>query len=190
VRTRGTMQTRTTTLTEDKLQELAKDSSNRVLRYTYDKPAAIMPPDKQALLYRGIAAAFDAACMMYPDLSDDALREKVLASRPEVRTFQHLYPKVFACSTVRCRTPAAVARLDSVRKGTMMGIVERLKGDGTAEDQKARALEAALRLSLRPATQEELRAAGTTQVDPASLPRGALEPLSPAAFGECTVRQG
>jgi hypothetical protein len=183
------MQVQTASLTEAKLQKLASDATNMVYTYTYDVPDGTMSAQAQLDHYLAMVTGFDGACRAFPTDSDEQLRDRVLAStapKLDPRRFQHLYPKTFATSTVRARTPEEVRDLDKVRKGILYALQVSLHGDGDAEAKKARAMETALRLSLRPVRDTD---AGGTHVDPASLPGGNVQPLAPEMLGDTMVRQ-
>lgn len=182
------MKGRTEAFTEDKLEKLAADPGNVVYKYDYDKPDAKLSPAVQISMYRDIVLKFDESCIEFPRASNEALRETVLGLNTELRLFQHLYPKVFAMSTLRARTDEEVTRLDKTRKVVMLGLVERYKAGDDEEACKARTLEQAVKLCIREATAEELASSSATRADPKDLPAG-LKALDPSALGSCTVNQ-
>lgn len=181
----------TQSFTRDRLEELAKNPSNIVYEYTHDTPEDeryVLSPEDQFRVFQGMYRAFDAGASSNPTASDEALREKILSSSDLARRFQHAYPKVFASAMQRGKDHDDVVRIDKVRKITQAAILERWKADGTEEEKKARVMEAAMAISLREATPEEM--ASGPRADLAEHPElRALKPLDPGVFGECTVRQ-
>jgi hypothetical protein len=185
------MKGRTEAFTKDRLEQLAKDPGNVVYEYDYDTPEARLPPKTQMTMYRAVVLAFDKACREHRTATNEALREMVLGGDGGLRQFQqfqNLYPKVFAASTFRVLTQEDHTRLDKTRKVVMLGLLQRVQGKGSEEDQKSVTLEAAMKLCVRDATPEELASSSSSHYDPAALPKK-LEKLDASAMGGSTVDQ-
>lgn len=165
----------------DKLKELASDSKNVVYEYTHDAPEGIMSPEEQAGILRDLVATFDYVCRKNRDASDEQVREQIMTSSNKFRTFQRLYPMVFANITVRALDADMRDRLDKVRKLSMLFVMERWKGDGDEEEKHARAMHTAMRVSMRDTRPEDLEHAGVADVS--------MTPMSISEFGESTVKQ-
>ncbi len=182
----------TNKFTEDKLKSLANNPSNIVCQHVYDTPEAFLTPDQQIQAYRALIMAFDTACVKYPEETDEALRERVLNARADIRLFQRLYSKNFAFSTVRALDDAMEERLDKIRKMNMVMLVERATGEGTEEEKAARAMSVAMRMAMRPTTSEDR--SGSTQVldkhvKEAGISKEQLKPIDRFELGETSVRQ-
>ena len=182
------MQGKTEAFSKARLESLAQDPLNLVYTYEYDKADTKLTPTEQIGLYRVVCTEFDHLCVLQPKATNEAMREQVMRLAPRLRLFQALYPKVFAMSTIRARTPVEDTRLDKTRKVVMLGLLEQRKGKDTEEDRKARTLEAAMRLCVRDATPEEMASTSATHADPSALP-AALTRLDPSELGGSTVHQ-
>lgn len=183
--------TRTETVTQNRLRDIANKPNHTVYEYTYDTPETTLEPQQQIALFRGIVSAFDGLCQRHKDLCDEALRERLLASSDGARLFQRLYPYLFAACTVRALDDDMLLRLDKTRKANMASLLERWKGDGDEDMKAARAMSTAMRLSMRPTRAEDLENSVRLdqQLEEARAPAAALTPLDPAELGPSTVRQ-
>lgn len=186
--------TRTESLTADRLAELSEQPGNVVYKFSYETPEASMTPDEKIDALRTLCANFDAACEAYPKESDEALRERVLALREDLRLFQRLHNKLFACSTVRVLDAHMEAYVDMVRKVNMYGLMLRQKGEKSEDEIAAECQYIAMKLSMRDATPEEL--ASATRIDDALEHAKAagstldMSRLDRFALGPTTVHQG
>ena len=183
------MELKTQQIESSRLQILAEDPKNVVYEYKHDSPAGVMAPEKQATAIRDIVASFDYLCRKQPMAGDEHMRDQLMTGNPHLRWFQQLYPRVFASVTLRATTPDAKARLDKVRKLSMMFVMERWKGEGDEETRHARAMHTAMRLSMREATPSDLLAPGSTVVSEEDEKALNMAPMSASEFGECTVNQ-
>ena len=165
-----------------KLEQLANDSANVVYEYSHDTPEGFMEPEDQATVLRDLVATFDYFCRGNRDACDEHVREQVMTANKKFRTFQRLYPMVFANITVRALDAQMTDRLDKVRKLSMLFVMERWKGDGDEEQKHARAMHTAMRISMRDTKPEDLEHAGVADVS--------MTPMSASEFGESTVKQG
>ena len=183
------MELKTQQIEASRLQRLAQDPANVVYEYTHDSPVGVMAPEKQATALRDISASFDYLCRTQATASDEQMRDQVMTGNRHLRLFQQLYPMVFASVTVRATNSEAVARLDKVRKLSMMFVMERWKGEGDEETRHARAMHTAMRLSMRNATDSDRLAPGSTVVAPEDEQALQMSPMSASEFGACTVNQ-
>ena len=177
----------------DKVAALAGKKGVTVYNYTHDAPMGTMDPATQIQAFRDICAAFDAGCRESATASNEALREQVLDGKPVHRTFQRLFPKVFADCTVRAVSPTVHKDLEKARKLYMVFLLELLQGTGTAEDKAARAMTIATRACMRETTEEDRAGPFTTRLeDLPDVPAGALPALTPldvATFGGVVINQ-
>lgn len=168
---------------QDKLRELARDRANLVYEYTHDSPERVLDAGTQARLLREIVFEFDATCRANRTWEDEHIREHIMKANSEFRTFQALYPLVFASVTYRAKNAEAVARLDKTRKLSMLFIMERWKGEGDEGERHARAMHTAMRVAMRERTAAD---EGTEVTPPTDVP---MTPIDASEMGECTVNQ-
>jgi hypothetical protein len=184
------------TLPEDRIAQLATAPHTTVYRYTNDAPEGTMTYREQADALRDLCASFDALCVRQPGASVEALRQTVLRSAPALRTFQRLYPMLFAAVTVRATSQEALLALEKYRKTAMAFIATNLEGRGSASDREAQAMTLAARIAMRDTRPEDLQGGLATRLDEtAGVPGGAsaaaaLTPLSVTSFGGTVVHQG
>jgi hypothetical protein len=176
---------------EDKVAQLAGKEGVEVYKYTYDAPEGHMDPEQRVLVYQEICKLFDAGCRARAGASNEAIREAVLQTNDVYRTFQKLFPKVFAASTVRAVTPKVEKELEKARKLFMVYLVELWQGEGTQEEKAARAMTIATRACMRDTTEEDLKGPLSTRLEDhpeaASIPK--LTPLDIHSVGGPAVHQ-
>ena len=179
---------RTEACTKDRLRELADKPGNTVYEYVNDKADGYMAPEEQLYIYRAILVGFDAGTHAHPAESDEQLRERILDAAPQARRFQHLYPKVFANSTVRVGSDAEAERLDCVRYALMLMLVEKAKGEGSEEEIAARAMAHSMRLAMRDTTPEDRQHGTVVKEGEGGVP-AQMTRLRPRDIGESSVKQ-
>lgn len=182
------MKSRTETCTKERLLELASRPDHTVYEYVNDVAEEVLPPEEQLYLYRAILVGFDAGTHAHPTESDEQLRERVLNASPNVRRFQHLYPKVFASSTVRVGNDKEAERLDCVRYALMLMLLEKAKGEGSEEEIAARAMHHSMRLAMRDTTEEDRQHGTVVKEGEGGVPSG-MTRLRPADLGHTSVNQ-
>lgn len=174
------VETRTQVLHQQRLKALSEKEDTVVYVYGHDVSTDTMPPEEQCDMLKEIVAIFDEGCKLLPRASDEHLREAVMSTDDKYRRFQRLYPLVFASVTRRAKDDEGVRQLDKARKLAMLFILEQWKGNGSEDDKKARALNVALRLSLKGDSSE-----------PVVIAEGAppVQPMAASALGTSTVNQ-
>jgi hypothetical protein len=176
---------------EDRVAKLAGKDGVTVYKYVHDTPEGTMEPAGKIVALRETCVRFDQGCREHPRASNEALRERVLNSSADIRTFQRLYPKTFASCTIRVTTEEVGLELEKARKLYMLFLTEQLTGKGTQEEISARAMTMATRLAMRPTTDADRAGPFTTRLDdhPEAAGLPPLEPLDVSSFGGTVIHQ-